>query len=217
MEESPINLAALRHDYAARGLRRADLDPDPMRQFSEWFGDAVAAKIRDVNAMSLATATRDGVPDSRIVLLKGINPRGFAFYTNYRSEKGRQLEANPRAALTFFWAQLERQIRISGTVERTSREESEEYFHSRPIGSQLGAFASEQSEMIADRSALEAQLARAEAQFGSGVVPLPGHWGGYRVLPETIEFWQGRTNRMHDRFRYRRDEDGGWAIERLQP
>ena len=216
-EASPINLAALRHDYAARGLRRADLEPDPMGQFAKWFGEAVAANIRDVNAMSLATATADGIPSARIVLLKGVGPRGFVFFTNYLSAKGRELEANPRAALNFFWAQLERQIRIDGAVEKTSRAESEEYFHSRPRGSQLGALASEQSETIADRAALEAQLADATERFGQGDVPLPGHWGGYRVVPATIEFWQGRTNRLHDRFRYRRDEAGGWTIARLQP
>jgi pyridoxamine 5'-phosphate oxidase len=217
MNSRPLDIAALRHDYVAHGLRRADLDSDPIKQFSKWFGEAAAAEIRDVNAMSLATATPDGKPSVRIVLLKGVSERGFVFYTNYRSEKGRDLEHNPKAALNLFWVQLERQIRISGTVEKTSREEAEEYFHSRPIGSQLGAWSSEQSEVIANRAALEAKLAEMTKRFGTGVIPLPEHWGGYRVKPEAIEFWQGRTNRLHDRFRYTRQAEGDWKIERLSP
>ena len=212
-----IDVAALRQDYKAQGLRRADLDPHPIKQFAKWFGEAAAAEIRDVNAMSLATIAADGMPQARIVLLKAISDRGFVFYTNYHSAKGRELEANPRAALNFFWVQLERQIRINGSVEKTSRAESEEYFHSRPVGSQLGAWASKQSEVIANREALEAQLAQVTDRFGGGAIPLPENWGGYRVLPETIEFWQGRTNRLHDRFRYRRDGNGEWIIERLSP
>jgi len=215
--DAPLDLAALRQDYVAHGLRRADLDPDPFKQFATWFGEAAAAQIPDVNAMALATAGADGAPAVRIVLLKGISEHGFVFYTNYGSEKGRHLEENPRAALNLFWEPLERQIRIDGRVEKTSREESEEYFHSRPIGSQLGAWASRQSEVIASRAALEAQLARATEQYGSGEVPLPPHWGGYIVVPGTIEFWQGRANRLHDRFRYARQADGSWLIERLSP
>jgi pyridoxamine 5'-phosphate oxidase len=217
MDSRQLNIAALRQDYVAHGLRRADLDPDPIKQFAKWFGEAAAADIRDVNAMSLATATADGTPSSRIVLLKAISDRGFVFYTNYASAKGRELEQNPRAALNLFWVQLERQIRISGAVEKTTREESEEYFHSRPIGSQLGAWASEQSEVIANREALEARLTEVTDRYGGGVIPLPPHWGGYRVVPATIEFWQGRTNRLHDRFRYTRSPDGTWLIERLSP
>lgn len=214
----PLDIAALRHDYRARGLRRADLDPDPIAQFHLWFNEAVAAQLRDVNAMSLATASADGRPDVRIVLLKGISERGFVFYTNYQSEKGRQLTSNPQAALNFFWIQLERQVRINGAVEKTSREESETYFHSRPLGSQLGAWSSEQSEPVENRDVLDAQLAQTKARFGDGSIPLPPHWGGFRVLPATIEFWQGRTNRMHDRFRYtRQSDDGAWSIERLSP
>lgn len=188
-----------------------------MKQFGQWFGEAAAAQIRDVNAMSLATATPDGAPSARIVLLKAISERGFVFFTNYHSEKGRELEQNPKAALNFFWAQLERQIRITGTVEKTSREESEEYFHSRPLGSQLGAWTSPQSEIIEDRNALESSLAAVTGQYSGGVIPLPPHWGGYRVVPAMIEFWQGRTNRLHDRFRYTRGEDGSWRIDRLAP
>ncbi len=214
---SPLSIAALRQDYVARGLRRADLEPDPIKQFAIWFGEAAAAEIRDVNAMSLATATPDGVPAVRIVLLKGISDRGFVFFTNYLSDKGRELEANPRAALALFWVQLERQVRISGTVEKTSDEESDEYFQTRPLGSQLGAWASSQSQVIADRAALEAQLAEVTQRFAGGNIPLPANWGGYRVAPEVIEFWQGRTNRLHDRFRYARQSDSSWLIERLSP
>lgn len=217
MDARPLNISALRHDYVAHGLRRSDLDPNPIKQFAKWFGEAAAAEIRDVNAMSLATATADGMPSSRIVLLKGISDRGFVFYTNYNSAKGRELEENPRAALNLYWVQLERQIRISGTVEKTTREDSEEYFHSRPIGSQLGAWASEQSEAIPNREALEAKLTEVTDRFGGGVIPLPPHWGGYRVVPATIEFWQGRTNRLHDRFRYSLQGEGSWLIERLSP
>jgi len=217
MDSRQLNIAALRHDYVAHGLLRSDLDPDPIKQFEKWFGEAAAAEIRDVNAMSLATATPEGTPFARIVLLKAISERGFVFFTNYRSDKGQQLERNPQAALILFWIQLERQIRINGAVEKTSREESEEYFHSRPLGSQLGAWASSQSEAIANREALEAQLTEVTKRFEGGVIPLPPHWGGYRVVPELIEFWQGRTNRLHDRFRYTRRGGGAWLIERLSP
>ncbi len=215
--DQALNIAALRHDYIAHGLRRADLDPDPIKQFASWFGAAAAAQIRDVNAMSLATIHDDGGPDVRIVLLKAITDRGFVFFTNYLSAKGRQLEANPQTALTFFWVQLERQIRIRGIVERTSRDESEEYFRSRPLGSQLGAWASAQSDVIHERAALEARLADVTQRFAGGDVPLPDYWGGYRLRPQTIEFWQGRTNRLHDRFCYTRDTDDDWVIERLSP
>jgi pyridoxamine 5'-phosphate oxidase len=218
MDSRPLDIAALRHDYVAHGLRRADLDADPIKQFNTWFNEAAAAEIRDVNAMSLATISADGTPAARIVLLKGISERGFVFFTNYESEKGRQLAQNPMAALCLFWVQLERQIRITGAVEKTSREESEAYFQSRPIGSQLGAWASKQSEPIANREALEARLAEVQARFGGGPVSLPPYWGGYRVVPEAIEFWQGRTNRLHDRFRYSRAREGdAWLIERLSP
>lgn len=214
---APLDIAALRHDYAARGLRRADLDPDPITQFEKWFGEAAAAEIRDVNAMSVATVSADGGPDVRIVLLKGVSEGGFVFYTNYESAKGREIAANPRVALNFFWVQLERQIRISGVAEKTTREESEAYFHSRPTGSQLGAWASPQSEVIENRAVLEKKLAEMAQRFADKSVPLPPHWGGYRVLPEAIEFWQGRTNRLHDRFCYSRQGDNGWRIDRLAP
>lgn len=217
MDVSPLEIAALRHDYAAHGLRRADLDPDPIGQFSNWFMAAVEAQIRDVNAMSLATATPDGRPSVRIVLLKGFSHDGFVFFTNYSSEKGAQLEANPNAAVAFYWVQLERQIRIAGQVERTSREESAAYFHSRPVGSQLGASVSRQSEVIDSRRILDARLAELTERFEDKEIPLPAHWGGYRLKAEKIEFWQGRPNRLHDRFRYTKQMDGSWLIERLAP
>ncbi len=205
------------YDHAARGLRRRDLDPDPVKQFANWFTAAIEAGIRDVNAMSLATATADGRPFVRIVLLKGFDQDGFMFFTNYESQKGEQLEANPYAALAFYWIELDRQIRISGPVEKASREESERYFHSRPAASQLGAWASHQSQVIDGRPVLEARLAQMTERFAGQVIPLPPHWGGFRVHPEMMEFWQGRPNRLHDRFRYRRDPEGAWAVERLAP
>ncbi|MFN2507776.1 MAG: pyridoxamine 5'-phosphate oxidase [Chthoniobacterales bacterium] len=212
-----MDIAALRHEYVARGLRRADLEADPIKQFGNWFGEAAAAQIRDVNAMSLATATRDGKPSTRIVLLKAISEDGFVFFTNYESEKGRQIAENPHVALSLFWVQLERQIRITGEAQKTSREESEVYFRSRPRGSQLGAWASQQSDVIENREVLESALVEITERFAGGIVALPPQWGGYRVKPATIEFWQGRPDRLHDRFRYSRADDGSWRIERLAP
>jgi len=206
-----------RYEHAAQGLRRRDLDPDPIKQFSNWFTAAIEAGIRDINAMSLATATPDGRPSVRIVLLKGFDQDGFVFFTNYQSEKGKQLDANPRAALGFYWIELDRQIRVNGTVEKTSREESEHYFHSRPPGSQLGAWASRQSEVIDGRRVLDARMAEVTERYRDKPIPLPPHWGGYRLNPEAIEFWQGRANRLHDRFRYTRSADGTWRVERLSP
>ncbi len=218
MDETPISeLTGLRHEYDAHGLRRADLHSDPFKQFGAWFAAALAADIRDVNAMSLATATADGKPSVRIVLLKGFDDRGFTFFTNYDSEKGKQLEANPHASLNFFWPKLERQIRISGSVERTSREDSAAYFHSRPPGSRLGAWVSKQSEVIDSRQILDARLEQMEERFADGEIPLPPHWGGYRLKPDQIEFWQGRPNRLHDRFRYSRQAGRPWQIDRLAP
>jgi pyridoxamine 5'-phosphate oxidase len=217
MDTMPPDLTGLRNEYAAHGLRRAELHSDPLQQFSAWFAAALAADIRDANAMSLATATPGGKPSVRIVLLKGFDERGFAFFTNYDSQKGRELEANPHAALAFYWVQLERQVRISGPVERTSREDSAVYFHSRPVGSRLGAWASKQSEVIDARQVLEARLTEISERYEDGDVPLPPHWGGYRVKPDSIEFWQGRPNRLHDRFRYSRQADGTWLIDRLAP
>jgi len=215
--ETPRDPTASRYEHAARGLRRRDLDPDPIKQFSNWFTAAIEAEIRDVNAMSLATAGRDAKPSVRVVLLKGFDQDGFVFFTNYESEKGVQLEANPYASLAFYWIELDRQIRIAGKTERTSRQESEGYFHSRPIGSQLGAWASRQSEVLDGRRVLDARMVEMTERFGDNPIPLPPHWGGYRVKPDTMEFWQGRPNRLHDRFRYRRQTDGSWLIERLAP
>jgi len=215
--ETPRDPTASRYEHAARGLRRRDLDPDPIKQFSSWFTAAIEAEIRDVNAMSLATAGRDAKPSVRVVLLKGFDQDGFVFFTNYESEKGVQLEANPYAALAFYWIELDRQIRIAGKTEKTSRQESEGYFHSRPIGSQLGAWASRQSEVLDGRRVLDARMVEMTERFGDNPIPLPPHWGGYRVKPDTMEFWQGRPNRLHDRFRYRRQTDGSWLIERLAP
>ena len=215
--ETPRDPAASRYEHAAHGLRRRDLDPDPIKQFSNWFTAAIEAEIRDVNATSLATAGHDGKPTVRIVLLKGFDSDGFVFFTNYESEKGLQLEANPYAALAFYWIELDRQIRISGKAEKTSREESERYFRSRPVGSQLGAWASRQSEVLDARRVLDARMAEMTERYGDKPIPLPPHWGGYRVIPDLMEFWQGRPNRLHDRFRYRLQSDGSWLIERLAP
>jgi pyridoxamine 5'-phosphate oxidase len=215
--QTPQDPAASRYEHAAQGLRRSDLDPDPIKQFANWFTAAIEAGIRDVNAMSLATTAKGSKPSVRIVLLKGFDQDGFVFFTNYESEKGKQLQANPHAALAFYWIELDRQIRISGKAEKTSREESQTYFHSRPLGSQLSAWASRQSDVLDGRRVLEARMAEMTERFRGKPVPLPPHWGGYRVKPEMMEFWQGRPNRLHDRFRYTRQADGGWLIERLAP
>ncbi|HEY4271980.1 MAG TPA: pyridoxamine 5'-phosphate oxidase [Candidatus Udaeobacter sp.] len=215
--EVPSDPAASRYDHVGEGLRRSDLDPDPIKQFANWFTAAIEAGIHDVNAMSLATAGRDARPSVRIVLLKGFDQDGFVFFTNYESTKGKQLEANPYAALGFYWIELDRQIRISGEVERISRQESQIYFHSRPVGSQLSAWASRQSAVIDARRVLDARMAEMTERFRNKRIPLPPHWGGYRLKPDMMEFWQGRQNRLHDRFRYTRQANGTWLIERLAP
>jgi pyridoxamine 5'-phosphate oxidase len=215
--EIPHDPSASRYEHAGRGLRRSDLNSDPIKQFANWFTAAIEARIRDVNAMSLATTTTDCRPSVRIVLLKSFDQDGFVFFTNYESEKGKELKANPYAALGFYWIELDRQIRISGKVKKTSREESQAYFHSRPVGSQLGAWASRQSEIIDARRVLDARMAEMTERFRNKRIPLPPHWGGYRLKPEIMEFWQGRPNRLHDRFRYTRLADGSWQIDRLAP
>lgn len=217
MKDTPLDPASSRYEHTAEGLRRRDLDPDPIKQFANWFTAAIEAGIRDVNAMSLATATADAKPSVRIVLLKGFDHDGFVFFTNHASEKGKQLDANPNAALGFYWIEIDRQIRISGTVERTPRDEAERYFHSRPLGSQLGAWASRQSDVIDGRRVLDARMAKITERYRDKPVPLPPHWGGYRVKADVIEFWQGRPNRLHDRFRYALQPNGSWRIERLAP
>jgi pyridoxamine 5'-phosphate oxidase len=216
-QSSGLSLADLRETYTRGGLSEKDVDRDPIVQFERWFGEAHAAGLKEPNAMTLATASLDGQPSARIVLLKGLDESGFAFYTNYESQKGRELAGNPRAALVFFWAELERQVRIEGTVSKIARDESEAYFHSRPRGSQLGALASRQSRAIEGRTVLEEQLAAAEQQWAGATVPMPEDWGGFRLRPEAMEFWQGRADRLHDRLRYRKEGDGAWRVERLSP
>jgi len=210
-------LADLRRDYASRALTEDAADADPLRQFDAWFDKALKSQLIDVNAMTLATASPGGEPAARIVLLKGVDESGFVFYSNYESAKGRDLSANPRACLLFFWAELERQVRITGAVTRTTSEESESYFHSRPFESQIGAAISDQSRTVSDRSRLEKRYAETAAKYQGSIVPRPDHWGGYRVKPETIEFWQGRTSRLHDRLLYSRQGDGSWSRSRLEP
>jgi pyridoxamine 5'-phosphate oxidase len=205
---------ALREDYKSATLDEADVLPDMYAQFDAWFAQAVASGLREPNAMTLATASADGVPSARIVLLKGVDRAGFTFYTNYASAKARELAANPRAALVFYWNELERQVRIQGLVEKVAREETLRYFATRPLGSQIGATVSPQSEVIAGRGWLEQRFADAKA----GPAPeCPENWGGYRLRPHTVEFWQGRRSRLHDRIRYLSQSDGGWLRERLAP
>jgi pyridoxamine 5'-phosphate oxidase len=206
----------MRQEYTRAALAEADLDADPVAQFGRWFEQAEAAGLLEPTAMCLATATPDGRPSARMVLLRGFDERGFCFYTNYESRKGVELAANPRAALVFWWGELERQVRIEGRVTPTSREESEAYFHSRPPGSQLSAAASPQSRVIDGRATLERRVAELATGTSDGQVPLPDFWGGYRLTHEVVEFWQGRPNRLHDRLRYRRAA-GAWKIERLAP
>lgn len=211
------DLSALRRDYASRALTEEDAFTDAIAQFSAWWTEAVDSQLLDVNAMTLATASREGEPSARIVLLKGFAPDGFVFYTNYESAKAQQLEENPRACLLLFWAELERQVRITGPATRVTREESEQYFHSRPFESQIGAWASAQSRVVPTRAALEDRYAKLSAEYAGLTVPLPPFWGGYRVAPETVEFWQGRKSRLHDRLLYTREAGGSWSRSRLAP
>jgi pyridoxamine 5'-phosphate oxidase len=211
-----MSLADLRKDYSMAGLLEKDLARDPFRQFEKWFQEAEAAKLPEPNAMILASASRDGRPAARTVLLKSFDGRGFVFYTNYESRKGRELEANARAALLFPWIAFERQVIIEGVVTKVAREESGAYFHSRPRLSQLAAWASQQSAIISGRAVLEESMKALEKKYSGQDVPLPPHWGGFRVAPESVEFWQGRRNRLHDRLRYRREKDG-WIVDRLSP
>ncbi len=212
------SLADLRKDYSLAGLLEKDLAKDPFRQFEKWFQEAEAAKLVEPNAMTLATTGSDGRPSARTVLLKGLDGRGFVFYSNYDSRKGRELAHIPRATLVFPWLALERQVIVEGAVARVSREESEAYFHSRPRASQLGAWVSQQSSIITGRAVLEDSLKTLEHKYAGQEIPLPPNWGGFRVNPETVEFWQGRRSRLHDRLRYRRDaKSGEWSVERLAP
>jgi pyridoxamine 5'-phosphate oxidase len=235
-----MSIADLRREYNLAGLRRRDLESDPIVQFRKWFDQAAGARtsgrIRkllikayksvfliksaqqlDLNAMTLATSDRQGRPSARVVLLKGLDERGFIFYTNYNSRKGRELEENPEAALVFYWPEQERQVCVAGLVSKVPSNESEAYFATRPYGSQIGAWASDQSTVLRDRSLLEEKWAQIETQYPPGKVPRPAHWGGYVLSPMRLEFWQGRPNRLHDRFRYTRQPDSTWLIERLSP
>ena len=235
-----MGIADLRKEYNLAGLRREDLDADPIKQFRRWFDDAANARAggrvrkffiklyksvlqisgtepMEVNAMTLATADKSGRPSARVVLLKGVDERGFIFFTNYDSRKGRELAENPNAALVFYWADLERQVCVTGEVKKISREESEVYFKSRPRGSRIGAWVSRQSEIIADRAALDQRWKEFDAKYPGEDIPMPPYWGGYVLSPQTIEFWQGRPSRLHDRFCYSEQANGTWRIERLSP
>jgi pyridoxamine 5'-phosphate oxidase len=209
-------LADLRKDYARGSLDETSVDADPIRQFDAWFKQALDARLPEPNTMTLATVDARGYPSARIVLIKGVDERGFVFFTNYESRKGLDLAANPHASLLFYWIELERQVRVEGTVVKTNAEESDTYFHSRPLGSRIGAWASEQSRPIESRALLEAREKSFSERFGDNP-PRPPHWGGYRLVPETVEFWQGRPSRLHDRILYTRLSAGGWRISRLSP
>jgi pyridoxamine 5'-phosphate oxidase len=209
-------IADLRQDYRRAALLETDVAASPLVQFQTWFDAAISAQLPEPNAMTLATVSQDGMPSARIVLLKGLDDRGFVFFTNYNSHKGQELIANPQAALVFLWTELERQVRVHGQVEQIAPAESDEYFYSRPVGSRLGAWASEQSAVIPDRALLDHRLAELEKEYADREVPRPEHWGGFRVIPTVIEFWQGRSSRLHDRLRYRLI-DGNWVIDRLAP
>ena len=209
-------ISHLRKDYSLKALSETDVKSNPLEQFDTWWNEAIQSQIDEVNAMTLATATAEGVPSARIVLLKEYNDKGFVFFTNYESAKGQELAENPRASLLFFWKELERQVRITGLVEKITEQESDAYFYSRPLGSRIGAIASAQSSVIANRNILEEKVKLLEKK-GEAEIKRPAHWGGYRVKPVIIEFWQGRPSRLHDRIQYTLEENGAWKVERLSP
>lgn len=211
-----MSIAGLRKEYMQSSLSESDVDQDPIKQFGKWFDEALKAQVPEANAMSVATVSAAGRPSSRILLIKEFDPRGFVWFTNYTSRKGRELEGNPYTALLFHWIELERQVRIEGKVEKISAEESDAYYDSRPLLSRLGAIASEQSRPVASREVLEARFEEVRQQYGDHPAR-PAHWGGYRLVPDSIEFWQGRSSRMHDRVLYTRQGSGAWQIQRLQP
>jgi len=211
-----MSISSIRKDYQLQSLSESDVKQDPIGQFGKWWEEAIASSIDEVNAMTLSTVTAEGKPSARIVLLKGFDERGFVFFTNYESNKGVQLTANPFASLVFFWKELERQVRIEGISEKVNERESDDYFHSRPIGSQLGACASPQSRVIESRRVIENNLEKLQDQYREMEIPRPAHWGGYRVVPQAIEFWQGRSSRLHDRIKYTK-ENQSWKIVRLAP
>ncbi|MBZ5858728.1 pyridoxamine 5'-phosphate oxidase [Flavihumibacter profundi] len=210
-------IADIRIEYKRHSLSEKDVQHDPIRQFDLWWTEAISSQIEEVNAMTLATASSDGLPSARIVLLKGFTEEGFVFFTNYNSYKGQQLDENPRACLVFFWKELERQVRITGLIEKVSAEESDVYFSSRPESSRIGAWASPQSKVIESRGILETTEAELQKAFEGKEIPRPLHWGGYRLKPVSVEFWQGRPSRLHDRIHYSLEETGNWRIERLAP
>lgn len=210
------DIASIRTDYQMASLEEANTAAEPMSQFEHWWEDAIASNIYEVNAFVLSTINHDGAPSSRVILLKGYTPEGFVFFTNYESNKGKEIAANPIVCMNFFWKELERQVRITGTIKKISTAESEEYFHSRPIGSQIGAWSSPQSQVIKDRTVIEDLVAANAEKYKDGNVPLPPHWGGYIVHPTCMEFWQGRSSRLHDRIQYRLVENN-WIKERLAP
>ena len=210
-------IADIRSDYRMKSLLEADVAANPFEQFTRWWDEALNSEIDEVNAMTLATASLQGIPSARIVLLKGYDQNGFVFFTNYNSQKGKDIAENPYASLVFFWKELERQVRIDGRIEKIHASESDAYFQSRPAGSRIGAWSSPQSTVIADRSIIENNYLHFEQSFGDNFIPRPSHWGGYKVTPTTIEFWQGRSSRMHDRLLYTLNANHSWIVERLAP
>ena len=216
MENFSYKLSALRNEYSAKELSKEGINNDPLLQFEKWFNEALETKVLEPNAFILSTATREGKPSARVLLLKGVSRGGFTFFTNYQSKKARHIEDNPFGAMVFFWPELERQVRIEGEIHKVTPEESDEYFVKRPLGSRLGAWASKQSEVIPDREYLRDKMKQLEEKTKGSEIERPDYWGGYRMMPGVIEFWQGRPNRLHDRLQYTL-KDGNWKIERLSP